>query len=448
MEGSIAIPIILQIILIFLNAIFACVELAVISMNDNRLARMAQEGDPRAVRLKALTDQPARFLATIQVAITLSGFLGAAFAADNFADYMVVGLQNLGLSLAPATLRTISVVAITLILSYLTLVFGELVPKRIGMHHAETIALGLSGFIGIIRKIFAPLVWLLTVSTNTVLRLFGIDPHKEEESVTEEEIRMLIDQGTEKGTIDADEKEMLQKVFEFDDLVAGDICTHRTDVAILWTQDSVDDWEQTIHDNRYNIYPLCEESADDVKGVINAKDYFRVEKKTKEEIMKHAFRPAVFVPESVRADILFNNMRTSRMHFAIVLDEYGGMEGIITMNDLLEQLVGDIDDEHDPMMDVAAIVPVSEGKWQIHGSTLVEDVAELLDLPLSDESETMGGFIFSALGSIPDDGTTFELDSEGLTIQVLEIKDHKIEKAFISYAPVEAPEEDETFSEQ
>lgn len=436
MEGSIAIPIILQIILILFNAIFACAELAVISMNDNRLARMAQEGDPRALRLKALTDQPARFLATIQVAITLSGFLGAAFAADNFAEYLVTFLQNVGVGIAPTTLRTLSVILITLVLSYLTLVFGELVPKRIGMHHAESIALGLSGLISFLQKLFAPIVWLLTLSTNVVLRLFRIDPHKEEESITEEEIRMLIDQGTEKGTIDADEKEMLQKVFEFDDLVAGDICTHRTDVVILWTQDSIDDWDKTIHGNRYNNYPLCDESADDVKGIINAKDYFRTDNKTKEEIMKHAFRPAVFVPESVRADILFSNMRQNRAHFAIVLDEYGGMEGIITMNDLLEQLVGDIDDEHDPMIDLAAIVPVGEEKWQIHGSTLVEDVQELLDLPLSDESETMGGYIFSALGSIPDDGTTFTIDSEGLHIEVLEIRDHKIEKAFISFAPL------------
>ncbi|HEX3023389.1 MAG TPA: CNNM domain-containing protein, partial [Lachnospiraceae bacterium] len=237
--------IILQIILIALNAIFACAEIAVISMNDNKLAKLASQGDKRALRLTALTSQPARFLATIQVAITLSGFMGSAFAADNFSDRLVSGLVNMGVTIPESTLNSISVIIITLILSYFTLVFGELVPKRVAMKKAEKLALGMSALVSSISRIFAPIVWLLTTSTNGLLRLLGIDPNEEDEEVTEEEIRMMVDAGSEKGTIDNDEKELIQNVFEFDDLTVEEICTHRTEVSLLWMDESMEQWENT-----------------------------------------------------------------------------------------------------------------------------------------------------------------------------------------------------------
>ncbi|MEG1968470.1 MAG: CNNM domain-containing protein, partial [Clostridia bacterium] len=216
MNDPIIWQILLQILLIALNAVFACAEIAVISMNDNKLAQMAAQGDKRAVRLARLTSQPARFLATIQVAITLSGFMGSAFAADNFSDKLVQWLLSLGVTVPVATLDTAAVIVITLILSYFTLVFGELVPKRIAMKKAEALALGMSGLITAISKLFAPLVWLLTASTNGILRLFGIDPNAEDEEVSEEEIRMMVDVGNQKGVIDPVEREMIQNVFEFD----------------------------------------------------------------------------------------------------------------------------------------------------------------------------------------------------------------------------------------
>lgn len=273
---------------------FACAEIAVISFNDNKLARLAEQGDKRAVRLARLTSQPARFLATIQVAITLAGFLGSAFAADNFSDMLTEWLVGLGVSLPASTLDTISVVLITIILSYFTLVLGELVPKRVAMRKAEALALGMSGLISFISKLFAPIVWLLTISTNALLRLIGIDPNADDEEVTEEEIRMMVDAGREKGVIDEEETEIIQNVFEFDDITAGELATHRTDIALLWTDETMEQWTATIHESRHSRYPVCDESVDNVVGVLNAKDYFRLDDKSRENVMEHAVQAGVF----------------------------------------------------------------------------------------------------------------------------------------------------------
>ena len=339
MENSIIGMIVLQLVLILLNAVFACVEIAVISMNDNKLAKMVAQGDKRAVRLAKLTSEPARFLATIQVAITLSGFLGSVFAAENFSGVLVNGLVHLGVPVPIDILDSIAVVVITLILSYFTLVLGELVPKQIAMRKAEPLALAMSGAITGISKVFAPLVSLLTHSTNGVLRLLGIDPNEEEEQVSEEEIRMMVDVGSEKGAIDHEERAFIQNVFEFDDLSAEEIATHRTDVITLDVEDTMDVWKETIFTTRHTLYPICKGSADEIIGVLNAQEYFRLEDQSREAVMANAVGAAYFVPDTVKADTLFHNMKQERHKMAIVLDEYGGMEGIITINDLVEQLV-------------------------------------------------------------------------------------------------------------
>lgn len=432
MNDPIIWQLILQVILIALNAVFACAEIAVISINDNKLAKMAAEGDKRAVRLARLTNQPARFLATIQVAITLSGFLGSAFAADNFSDKLTKLLVSLGISISEKTLDTISVIVITIVLSYFTLIFGELVPKRIAMKKAERLALGMSALVTFIAKLFAPIVWVLTVSTNGMLRLLGIDPNEESDDVSEEEIRMMIDMGREKGTIDSDEQEMIQNVFEFDDLTAGEIATHRTEITLLWTDESPEEWEKTIHESRHSLYPVCDESVDNVVGILNAKDYFRLNDKSKEEIMNNAVKPAYFIPETVKADVLFRNMKRSRNRLAIVLDEYGGMSGIVTMNDLVEQLVGEFDNDESLTESVPAIERIDSNTWKLSGSISLDEVSEQISVPLpTDDYDTFGGFVFGMWGSIPEDGTTLELDAAGLHIKVIEIREHLIEKAFV-----------------
>lgn len=423
-DGSMLLPVLLQIILIALNAIFASAEIAVISMNDAKLEKMASRGDRRAKRLVALTEQPARFLATIQVAITLSGFLGSAFAADNFSDKLVEWILSFGVPVSRNTLSSISVILITLILSYITLVFGELVPKRVAMQKTEMIALGVSAPVSFLSKIFAPVVSLLTFSTNILLKLMGIDPDADEESVTEEEIRMLVDAGGERGVIDEDEKEFIQNVFEFDDLTAEDVATHRTEIKILWRDDSIEKWEETIHESRYTRYLVCGETEDDVIGVLDARDFFRLEEKTTENVMKNAVKPAYFVPKTVAADILFARMRREKQRLAVVLDEYGGLCGIITLIDLVEQLVGDLGSEDVPK----DVLRISADTWQIYGSASTRDVYEALgiEVPAELPSSTFGGIIISELGFIPDDGTHPELTVDGFKIRVNQVSDHRI----------------------
>lgn len=430
MGSSIIFMILLQVILIALNAIFACAEIAVISMKDAKLAKMVAEGDKRAMRLAKLTNQPARFLATIQVAITLSGFLGSAFAAENFSGVIVDWLIGLGVPISAEVLDSIAVVFITIVLSYFTLVFGELVPKQVAMRKAEPLALGMSGLISTIAKAFAPVVSFLTVSTNGVLRLMGIDPNAEDDEVSEEEIRMMVDVGSEKGTIDHDEREFIQNVFEFDDFTADDLVTHRTDVSMLDMEDSMEVWKETIYNSRHTLYPVCDGSVDKIVGILNAKDYFRLENKGRESVMEHAISPAYFVPDTVKADVLFRNMKKNRHALAVVLDEYGGMTGIITINDLVEQLVGDLGG--DDAEDEKPIEKTGEGTWKVHGSTSLEELSDELGIALPAENyDTFNGLIFNALGSIPEDGTDIEVEVSGLKVKVTDIKDHQVETAVI-----------------
>lgn len=430
MSSSIGFMILLQVVLIGLNAVFACAEIAIISMNDNKLAKMAADGDKRAVRLMNLTSQPAKFLATIQVAITLSGFLGSAFAAENFSGVLVDWLVGLGVTIPVKVLDSMAVILITIILSYFTLVFGELVPKQVAMRKAEPLALGMSGLISTIAKAFAPLVWTLTASTNGVLRLLRIDPNAQEEEVSEEEIRMMVDVGSEKGTIDNEEKEFIQNVFEFDDLSAGELVTHRTDVIMLDIEDSMEVWKETIFKSRHRLYPICENTADHIIGILNAKEYFRLEDMSRESVMEHAVSPAYFVPDTVKADVLFRNMKKERHTLAVVLDEYGGMSGIVTINDLVEQLVGDLVDEQSE--EIPLIETIDDKTWKICGTALLEDVSEVVGVSLScDEYDTLNGLIFHTMGSIPEDGKGIEIELSGLQVKVVEIKNHQVETAIV-----------------
>lgn len=432
---SVGFLLLFQVILIGLNAIFASAEIAVLSINEAKLERMANEGNGKAKRLFKLTREPAKFLATIQVAITLSGFLGSAFAADNFSEPLVDWVLSLGVNLPAATLDAIAVVVITLILSYFTLIFGELVPKRLAMKKSESIAMGISGIVSGIAVVFRPIVWLLSVSTNLVLRLLGIDPDEAEDEVSEEEIRMMVDMGSEKGTIDTQEKEFIQNVFEFNDITAGEIAIHRTDVTMLWLEDPVDTWEATIFEQRHTLYPVCDGSADNVIGVLNAKDYFPLKDKTKENIIAMAVHPAFFVPETIKADVLFRNMKKSRNSMAVVLDEYSGMVGIVTMQDLVEELVGDLNDDIPNQDDPEPYIEkVDDHNWKIYGNVDLEILEEATGLELATEDyDTFTGMVFDALGAVPADGEQkISLELENIVIHIQKIEAHQIEKATVT----------------
>ena len=339
---TLAWQLILQVVLIALNAIFACAEIAVISAKDAKIAALAQEGNRRAIRLERLTSQPARFLATIQVSITLAGFLGSAFAADNFSEALVDWMISLGVKLSPQVLDTIAVVLITLILSYFTLIFGELVPKRLAMKNAEKLALAVSGLVTVISVVFKPIVSLLTASTNGMLRLLRVDPDSEEDVYSEEEIRMMATAGSQQGTIGEEENEFIQHLFPFDDHRAEEFATHSTKMSVLWADGSTDDWEREIFSSRHSLYPVCRDTTDKVVGILDIKDYFALPERSAEAAMSQAVKEPYFVPDSIKADVLFKRMRDERIRIAVVLDEYGGVTGIVTLSDILELLVGDL----------------------------------------------------------------------------------------------------------
>lgn len=431
MNQSMFFMIALQVILIALNAVFACAEIAVISFNDRKLAKLAAEGDKRALRLARLTSQPARFLATIQVAITLSGFLGSAFAAENFSGVLVDWVLSLGLSIPVETLDSLAVVLITILLSYFTLVFGELVPKQLAMRKAEALALGMSGLISGISRIFAPLVSFLTLSTNAVLRLLGVDTGAQSEEVSEEEILMMVDAGSEKGTIDNEERDFIQNVFAFDNLTVEEIITHRTDVTLLYLEDGAERWEKIIGETRFTYYPVCGETPDKILGVLNTKVYFRLQDKSMESILRDAVFPAYFVPETITADLLLRNMRRQKAQFAVVMDEYGGMSGIITIKDLLERLVGELEDDVVPeQSEDEQAEPLENGLWKVGGGIELGTLSSLLGITLPEEGfETLNGLICHSLGYIPQPGES--LESAGLEIQVEEVEDHQVKSVLL-----------------
>jgi putative hemolysin len=426
-------PLILQLLLILVNALFACAEIAIISINDNKLERMSASGDKRAKRLSELVGQPAKFLATIQIGITLAGFLGSAFAADNFSDRLVSWLIEMGVPISEKTLDSIAVVAITIVLSFFTLVLGELVPKRIAMQKAESLGLAMSGMIYFISKAFAPVVWLLTKSTNGLLLLLQIDPHAQSDEVSEEEIRMMVDVGSEKGAIDEDEKYLINNVFEFDDKDAEEIMTHRTEVSMLWLEESDEEWSETIIQSRHSCYPICGESADDIVGILYSKDYFRLKDRSRDIVMEKAVRQPQFIPESVHADVLFKNMKKSRNHFAVVLDAYGGMSGVVTMSDLLELIVGDLEDDISVPEEQPLIERIDSKTWRVSGSAPLDEVALSLNIKLPEhEYDTFAGMVLGLLGTVPDDGQTPEIEEFGLAIKVTEIKEHRLENTVVA----------------
>ena len=422
--------IILQFVLIFLNAVFASAEIAVISTNETKLQKMAERGDKRAKRLVKMTSQPARFLSTIQVAITLAGFLGSAFAADNFAGPLTNVLVKAGLPLPASFINSICVILITLILAYFNIVLGELVPKRIAMKRAEKTALGISGVLRFVSVIFAPIVWLLTASTNGLLRLFGINPGEDEEEVTEEEIMMMAEAGSEKGSIDSEENELIKNIFEFKEQTVGEVCTHRKDTDLLFLSESDEEWAARIASTRHTYYPICGKGIDDIAGVLSTKDYFRLDDKSRENVMKKAVSAAVFVTENTPANTLFYKMKISREYFAVVVDEYGGMSGIVTMHDLLELLVGDLTEKDDK--EEYEISRLSETEWEITGLAPIDKVEASLGVKLPEEEsehfETFGGYVCGMMGTLPEDGASFELSTEQMNVRVLSVEDRCIKR--------------------
>ena len=436
-------PLLLQLILILVNGWFAATEVAVLSLNEVKLRHDAEEGDKVAAKLLKLNESPNHFLSTIQVCITLAGFMGSAFAAEAFSDPLAAWMLDMGLKINARVLDTLCVVIVTLILSYFTLVLGELVPKRLGMYAPDKMARMGMGVLNFFSVIFTPIVWLLSVSTNLLLWIMGVDPDAEEEEVTEDDIRMMVDMGEEAGNIEEAEKEMIENIFEFNNLTAENVMTHRTDVTCVWVDEEWDVILDTIRETGLSRFPVYNEDRDDIIGTLNTRVFLLNMTAKKKRTLREMIREAYFVPQTVPADQLFRDMQTKKIHMAIVVDEYGGMSGIVTMEDLLEEIVGNIYDEFDPKEE-AEIIALGNDTWRIAGQASLEDVAEALqvELPLEEDYDTLGGLIFSQCTTIPEDGSNPELECCGLHIRVELIEEHRIERVLVT--KLQLPEMNET----
>lgn len=421
--------------LVLVNAFFAAAEIAVLSLSESRLKKQAGEGDKQAARLLVLTRTPDHFLSAIQIAITLAGFLSSAFAADSFSDPLVAWMvDHLGVTvLSPAALNALMVVLITLVLSYFSLVLGELVPKRIAMKKTEAVAKFTVGAVSAVAVVFRPVIWLLSRSTDGVLRLLHIDPQAEAEDVSEDEIRMMVDLGKERGVIEASEKELIENIFEFNNTTAGDVMIHRTDMVMVWAQAAHEDIVHAILTSGRSRFPVYREDADHIVGILNTRDFLLNAQEADPRPLAELLRPAYFVPESVRTDVLFRDMQGKKVHMAIVVDEYGGTSGLVTMEDLLEEIVGNIYDEFDPLEE-KDIEQVEPGVWKVSGSCELKRVAGALEMefPGGEEADTLGGLVFAQLSVIPEDGARIEVDACGLHIRVLNFTDRRVEWALVS----------------
>lgn len=418
MESDSILPqLLLQLVLIAVNALFAATEIAVISLNETKVRRMAEGGDRKAAKMLRMVTEPTGFLSTIQICITLAGFLGSAFAADNFSDKLVNWLINdcevSGVS--PSALDTISVIIITLVLSYFTLVLGELVPKRIAMKRSESIARAVSGLMIAMTAALRPIIWLLTVSTNGVLRLCGIDPEDNAEEVSEEEIIMMLDEGEEAGSIESGEKELIKNVFSLNDTTAEDVMVHRSQVAFLKRDDAQTTLLNEIAESGYSRFPVYGENIDDIVGILYAKTYLTAQSRGERCEMKDFLMPPRFVHASTHINRILLDMQREHAHMAVVVDDYGGVIGIITLEDILEELVGEIWDESDEVIE--NIRERSDGSYDINGSTRLSDMCESIGCSIDSEADTVGGWVTEMLGGIPESGESFECGGMHVTVE-------------------------------
>lgn len=412
----------LQLILILLNAFFAATEIAVISLNEKKVKARAEDGDKKAAKMLRMIENPTGFLSTIQIGITLAGFLGSAFAADNFSERLSNFLvEAFHLTTAQSgVIDTVSVIVITVILSFFTLVLGELVPKRVAMRHKEKLAEAVCGTISVLAVILKPIVWLLTVSTNGVVRLFGIDPHAKEDPVSEEDIVLMLDAGADEGSLDENDIEYIKNVFKLDGMIAEDVMTPRKAVVFISSDATDEEILQVIEEEGYSRIPVYSEKPDNIVGILYSRDYLLRRNRPDFSLEQAMFEPT-FVPETAHLDVLFKDMQKDHNHIVILVNEYGETSGIVTMEDILEEIVGEIWDESDE--EVEEFQELGENTYRVLCSTAVEDFFTFFSIEPEEETEatTVNGWLTETVGSIPEKGYTF--DFEHLTVTVDEADD-------------------------
>ncbi len=443
------VKLLLLFVLILVNAFFAMSEIALISLNDAKIERMAEDGHKKAKMVLKLTSNSTRFLSTIQIGVTLAGFLSSASAATSFAEMLTNAVVDGG-RLSYDVVYPISVVVITLIVSYFSLVLGELAPKRIGMQIPEKVAFAVVKPLLFISRLAGPFVKFLSLSTNAVVRILGFDPNEDEEVVTEEEIRMMVDVGGEKGVIEDAQKEMIDNIFEFDDIDAGDIMTHRTDVVAADVNDITPEefLELAIENGRSRI-PLYDEDIDSIVGIVYVKDLLPYvgKKMPPKEILKEIMREPYFIPETKACGELFKEMSARRIQMAVVVDEYGGTAGILTLEDIVEAIMGNIQDEYDE--EDEEISKIDDNTFTVDGTIDIEEIDELIgkELPEGDY-ETLAGFIMDELQCIPKDGEMNEVVFQNVKFTVLSVEDRRIEKIKVEITPVSEEIEEKDVSDE
>ena len=418
---------IILVVLILLNAFFAATEIAFISLNDAKIEKQAKEGNKKARQIEKMLKEPSKFLATIQIGITLAGFLSSAFASDAFAEKLAPVLYNLIPVISIGAWKSISIIIITIILSFFTLVFGELVPKRLAMKNYEKISFATIGFIRTLAILTSPFVKLFTVVTNAVSKLFGVGEN-EEELVTEEEIKMMVDQGEEKGTIQEEEKELINNVFEFNDITVSEIMRHRKDIFAVDINISNEELMQELskEEYRYSRIPVYDETIDEIKGILYVKDVLKnINKKSFR--VKNVVKDAYFVSQNRLINEVFKELKKNKKQIAIIVDEYGGTAGLVTMEDILEELVGDIYDEYDKVED--EYEKIDDSTYILSGSMTIYDVNKLLlaDIPEGDY-DTLSGFLQEKLGRIPDDEELPIIETKKVTYKIEKYEDKRILK--------------------
>lgn len=436
--GSIILKVVLLFILTLLNAFFAMSEIAIISLNDTKIDKLAEEGHKKARQVKKLTENSSNFLSTIQIGVTLAGFLTSATAAQSFATLLTDALAKTAVAnvIPLGIISGVSTVLITLVTSYFSLVLGELAPKKIAMQKPEKVSFAVVPVLLFVSKVTKPFVKILSVSTNAVVRLFGLDPNADEEEVTEEEIRMMVDVGQEKGVIEDVQKEMINNIFEFDDIDVADIMTHRTDMACVDEEDSLAETIKLSMEEGYSRIPVYEEDPDNVVGIVYIKDLLKYigSALPKTLKLKDVMRKAYYVPESKRCGALFAEMTEKHIQMAIVVDEYGGTAGLVTLEDIVEAIVGNIQDEYDN--EDEEISKINETTFTIDGVTDLEEVEEQLGIQFpKDDYDTLGGFIISQLGFLPQDGDMNAVEFENIRFTVLNVEERRIGKVKVEILP-------------
>ena len=438
--GSIILKIVILFALILVNAFFAMSEIAVISLNDNKIEKMAESGNKKAKQIKKLTESSSSFLSTIQIGVTLAGFLTSATAAQSFAVMLAGAISKTAVvKVIPiSVISGFSTVVITLIMSYFSLVLGELVPKKIAMQKSEKMAFMAAPVLTFVAAATRPVVKFLSLSTNGVLRIMGIDPHADEETVTEEEIRMMVDVGGEKGVIEDSQKEMIDNIFEFDDIDVADIMTHRTDMVCVDVEEGLSEAVKLSIENGFSRIPVYEEDPDNIIGIIYVKDFLKYVGTSlpKTKSIKDIMREAYYVPETKRCGELFSEMTEKRVQMAVVVDEYGGTAGIVTLEDVLESIVGNIQDEYDQESDEFSII--DDKTFTVDGITDIEEVEEHIGKTFPEgDYDTIGGYIISVLGFLPQDGEMNEVTFENIRFTVLNVEDRRIGKVKVEILPTE-----------